>query len=126
MSDLPPVPALEVFYSPICAPCKLELPFLATLIEDTSFNLVIVVLGDKERALADFRAVSPTLEPRAIVPDIIDERTALRAVGNSNGVLPYARVTQNADNICASWRGRLNGAIVKRMIARCRGNTTIE
>lgn len=117
--DQPSVPVLEVYYSPACAPCKLELPLLADLREGSSFKLVVVILNQEDQAFADLDRVSLALRADAIVSQEPDERKALRAAGNENGILPYARVTQGKDTLCQSWRGRLSRVRIERMIASC-------
>jgi len=59
--DLPP-PVLEVFYSPTCAPCRLELPAVAEIAGAGGTRVRIVILDQEERTRSELRAVSPQLD----------------------------------------------------------------
>ena len=50
--DLPP-PVLEVFYSPSCAPCRLELPAVAEIAGEAGTRVRIVILDPEERTDID-------------------------------------------------------------------------
>ena len=59
--DLPP-PVLEVFYSPTCVPCRLELPAVAQMAGEKDARVRIVILDQEERARSELRAVSIQLD----------------------------------------------------------------
>jgi thiol-disulfide isomerase/thioredoxin len=120
--DLPP-PVLEVFYSPTCAPCRLELPLLAELAGQADTTLRIVIVDQTEKAQAELRAVSPRLEAIATAPvtgpSSASPGDALRAAGDANGILPYARSLTAAGEVCAQWSGGLTVSRVKSLLAAC-------
>jgi hypothetical protein len=115
--DLPP-PALEVFYSPTCTPCRLELPALATLAGDGT-TIRIVLLDQEERARSELRAVSPVLETAAVGPSSEAPRDVLRAAGNANGILPFARAVTADEATCATWSGGLTVERARSLLAAC-------
>lgn len=115
--DLPP-PALEVFYSPTCTPCRLELPALSLLARDGT-RIRIVLLDQEERARAELRAVSPMLEAAAVGPPAAAPRDVLRAAGNANGILPFARAVAADETACATWSGGLTVERARTMLAAC-------
>jgi thiol-disulfide isomerase/thioredoxin len=116
--DLPP-PVLEVFYSPTCAPCRLELPVLADVAGKFDARVRIVILDQEERARAELRAVSPGLEAIATPVSTASPGDALRAAGDTNGILPYARSLTVDGEVCAKWSGGLTIARVKSLLAAC-------
>ncbi|HTT82816.1 MAG TPA: thioredoxin family protein [Rhizomicrobium sp.] len=118
MYALPP-PTLEVFYSPTCAPCQLELPVLADLVTGAGTQLRIIVLDGGKRARIEIHKASPTLD-RDVAPDIrVKPRDALLAAGDTDGILPFARTIAGSGKVCASWRGILTARRVRVMIGTC-------
>ncbi|MBV8187510.1 MAG: hypothetical protein JOY64_27895 [Alphaproteobacteria bacterium] len=115
--DLPPV--LEVYYSPTCTPCRLELPAVAELATQEGLSLRIVILDQEERARAELGAVSPALAA------IAESRTegapgvVLRDAGNGEGILPYARSLAPSGETCAKWSGRLTVQRGRDLLAAC-------
>jgi thiol-disulfide isomerase/thioredoxin len=116
--DLPPA-TLEVFYSPTCTPCRLELPAVAEIAGRDGVRVRVVILDDEDRARAELREVSTRLE--AVAESKVGEapNAVLRDAGNNTGILPYARsVTANGD-VCAKWSGRLTVARARSLLAAC-------
>ena len=116
--DLPPA-TLEVFYSPTCTPCRLELPAVAEIAGRDGVRVRVVILDDEDRARAELREVSTRLE--AVAESKVGEapNAVLRDAGNDTGILPYARsVTANGD-VCAKWSGRLTVARARSLLAAC-------
>jgi hypothetical protein len=122
MLALPP-PVFEIYYAPSCAPCRLDLPVAAALVKRDGVSLRIVIVSDTPKALADLRAISPTLEKAAQVSAEQDPRAVLRSAGDPDGILPYAR-TREAGKTCATWRGRLSLDKALQMIAACKKRLT--
>ena len=118
----PDVPALEVFYASTCEPCHLELPNLARLTRDRDFRMIIVLLTDEAKARLELKAVSPELEAVATPSSNPDARAALRAAGDADGILPYARLRRTDGRSCGSWRGILTAARVRILLANCGKN----
>jgi thiol-disulfide isomerase/thioredoxin len=122
MPPLPPAlpPAtLEVFYSPSCAPCRLELPVVAEFAGQEGARIRIVILDEEARALEELRAVSPRLEAAAESKLSQSPNEILGAAGNSNRILPYARsVTANGE-VCAKWAGRLTLERARSLVMAC-------
>ena len=116
--DLPP-PTLEVFYSPTCVPCRLELPVVAEVAGRSDVRIRIVILDQDDRARAELRAVSPALEAVATGPSSASPIIALRAAGNANGILPYVRMLAHSGAACASWAGRLTIARIESLLDAC-------
>ncbi|MEI9989477.1 MAG: hypothetical protein WDM86_05500 [Rhizomicrobium sp.] len=116
---VPPPPILEVYYSPTCIPCRMELPVLAALEKDGR-RLRIVLLDQEARARATIRAVSPGLERAAVPAAIHPPRRALLAAGDGDAILPYARALAPAGEACAAWRGGLTVPRAKALLAACR------
>ena len=52
----PPPPVLEIYYSPVCAPCRLDLPIVAEFAKEDGSRVRIVILDQVPRAKADLRA----------------------------------------------------------------------
>ena len=121
--DLPP-PVLEVFYSPTCTPCRLELPLLVDIAGKSETKLRIVILDQEERARAELRAVSPRLEAIARPPSAASPGDVLRAAGDTNGILPYARTLTDDGAVCAKWSGGLTIGRIKSLLAACVGRAT--
>jgi thiol-disulfide isomerase/thioredoxin len=116
--DLPP-PVLEVFYSPTCTPCRLELPVLAELQRRGEATLRIVILDQEERARSELRAVSERLDGIASGPAAAAPGDTLRAAGDANGILPYARSVAAGGEVCAKWSGGLTIERAKSLLAAC-------
>ncbi|HEY0107641.1 MAG TPA: hypothetical protein VGB91_16290 [Rhizomicrobium sp.] len=116
---VPPPPTLEVYYSPTCVPCRLELPVLAALEKD-GLRLRIVLLDQEARARETIRTVSPRLESAAIAITRQPPRAALLLAGDGDAILPYARALSPAGRICAAWRGGLTLARARLLLAACR------
>lgn len=116
--DLPP-PVLEVFYSPTCTPCRLELPIVAEIVREEGTRVRIVIIDQEERARAELQAVSSRLDAVAVGPAAAAPRDILRAAGNDRGILPYARTVGSAGTVCSTWSGRLTVSRIKSMFAAC-------
>ena len=118
MPDLPP-PVLEVFYSPTCTPCRLELPAVAEMAGEPGTVVRIVILDQEERARAELRAVSPRLDALATRASEPSPGQTLRAAGDAGGILPYARAVAASGEVCARWRGGLTVERAREMLATC-------
>ncbi len=116
---IPPPPVREVYYSPTCIPCRMELPVLAGLEKDGR-RLRIVLLDQEARARETLRAVSPGLERTAVRAALRPPRRALLAAGDSDAILPYARALGPAGGTCAAWRGGLTDLRAEALLAACR------
>ena len=117
MLDVPPV--VEVYYASSCTPCRLELPALAHVAEAGSVPLAIIVLTDRARAEAELGAVSAKLLPLMRVAASAKSRAVLRAAGDADGILPYARAVRADGTVCGSWRGQLTEARIHALRAAC-------
>ena len=115
----PPPPVLEIYYSPVCAPCRLDLPIVAEFAKEDGSRVRIVILDQVPRAKADLRAVSERLASTAVVAVLQDPRITLRASGDDDGILPYARSIAPNGEICARWRGRITLARAHSLVAAC-------
>jgi thiol-disulfide isomerase/thioredoxin len=118
MATIPP-PVLEVFYASSCAPCRLELPVLAAFNISHNGQLRVVLVADPARGLTDLRAVSPALAATVRRADGKDTRDVLRKAGDTDAILPYARVIASGDAICASWRGTLTITRINNLLTGC-------
>ena len=120
---LPP-PVLEVYYSPTCAPCRLELPVLGELVRRDGSIVRIVILDQEQRARGDIRAISASLERSAArVPGLrvgLPPRKVLLAAGDADGILPFARALAPKGKLCGSWRGGLTLLRARALLAACR------
>lgn len=117
----PPVRTiLQVFYSAGCRQCDPELPLLAKVMEDNAVDLVITVLGDRDKGYAELRKASPRLVEIATAASSHEERDLLRAAGNANGKLPYARTLLSTGVACQTWQGGLTPGVLDRMLESCR------
>jgi hypothetical protein len=116
--DLPP-PVLEVFYSPTCTPCRLELPAVAEIVGQGDVKVRIVILDQEERARTELSTVSPLLEAIAVPPTSAPPGDVLRAAGDANGILPYARNLTAKGEVCAKWSGGLTVSRVRTLLAAC-------
>ena len=119
MSPAVPPPILEVYYSPSCAPCRLELPAVAEFAREDGSHVRIVIVDQQARAREELQAASPQLAATAIAAKKENPRALLLAAGDSDGILPYARVIAPDGNICAKWRGPLTLERAKMLIASC-------
>jgi thiol-disulfide isomerase/thioredoxin len=118
LPDLPP-PVLEVFYSPSCAPCRLELPVVAQIAGRPDVQIRIVILDQEERAREELRGVSPALESAAVIPSHRSPNELLREAGDEKGVLPYARSVAADGEVCAGWSGGLTMSRAQGLLAAC-------
>jgi hypothetical protein len=114
-----PPPTLEVFYAPSCAPCRLELPVLATFAKNQSGHLRIVIVSDVARARTDLTEISPALAAVTVIASSLDARTALRRAGDVDGILPFARSLSANGASCASWRGALTVVRINHLLTAC-------
>jgi thiol-disulfide isomerase/thioredoxin len=122
MPPLPPdspVPILEVFYSPTCVPCRLELPVVAAIVEEKSVQVRIVILDQEDRARAELRSVSPRLESSAESRVGQSPGDVLREAGDDNGILPYSRSVTPEGDVCAKSPGRLTVTRARELLAAC-------
>jgi len=114
-----PPPTLEVYYSPSCTPCRLELPVLADFVRQDGAHLRIVILAGEGLARETLRAVSPRLE-RAAVTNIADAPTkVLHVAGDAYGILPYTRSIAANGAVCAQWAGVLTLPRIRALIGAC-------
>lgn len=116
---LAPPPILEVYYAPSCAPCRLELPAVAEFASQDGARVRIVIVSEEPRARADLTNVSPRLTEDAIAGREPTPRAILRAAGDHDGILPYARSIASDGRVCAQWRGRLTFATAQKLVAAC-------
>ncbi|MGB8365439.1 MAG: hypothetical protein ACLQUZ_01540 [Rhizomicrobium sp.] len=116
---LPPV--LEVYYAPGCAPCRLELPAVAEFARRDGSRVRIVIISDEARARVDLDKVSPALAATAVAQTRSTPQAALRAAGDSDGILPYARSLAANGTTCARWRGGLTLARARALVSACAG-----
>jgi thiol-disulfide isomerase/thioredoxin len=114
-----PPPVLEVYYSPTCAPCRLELPAVAEFVREDRRHVRIVILDQVTRAHAELQDISPQLAAAAISASNKKPREALRAAGDDDGMLPYARAVSPTGKTCAQWRGGLTLERARSLIATC-------
>ncbi len=119
MSPATPPPMLEVYYAPSCAPCRLELPAVAEFARRDGSRVRVVIVSDETRARIDLGQVSPALAASALVGSHATPRAALRAAGDGDGILPYARSLAANGKICARWRGGLTLARARALLAAC-------
>ena len=119
MSPAAPPPVLEVYYSPTCAPCRLELPAVAEFLREDGRRVRIVILDQATRAHDELQTVSLQLAARAIAAPNKNPRAALRAAGDDDGMLPYARAVAPNGEVCAQWRGGLTLERARSLIATC-------
>ncbi|HWA91031.1 MAG TPA: hypothetical protein VG889_13415 [Rhizomicrobium sp.] len=118
IAALPP-PVLEVYYSPTCAPCRLELPVLADFAKADGSRVRIVILDQEARARGELRAVSPALEKAAVMRHGEKPRAVLLAAGDTDGILPFARSLIPKDKVCGRWRGGLTPAKARELVQAC-------
>jgi thiol-disulfide isomerase/thioredoxin len=118
MAALPPA-TLEVYYAPSCAPCRLELPVLASFAKTRDGHLRIVLVSDVARARADLKELAPALAAMAMPAANRDARASLRVAGDADGILPFARSVAANGGICASWRGVLTEMRINNLLIAC-------
>jgi hypothetical protein len=117
----PPVRTiLQVFYSAGCKACGDELQALAKVQEDNAVDLVIIVLGDRDKGYAELKKASPRLVEIATAASASAEADIMRAAGNPTGKLPYARTLLSTGPVCQTWQGGLTTGILDRMLESCR------
>ena len=119
MIDMPPA-IVEVYFDSSCTPCRRELPALAKAVGEENIPLAIFILGDETKAREQLNEISPVLLPRAKSVGDKDVRGVLRAAGNDEGILPYARAVQANGHVCAQWRGILNVDRIRALLAACK------
>lgn len=112
-------PTLEVFYAPSCAPCRLELPVLATFVKTQSGHLRIVIISEAARGWADLTETSIALTAVAVTASSHDARATLRQAGDTDGILPFARSLSANGAMCASWRGTLTVVRINSLLTAC-------
>lgn len=111
---------LQVFYSASCVACGSELPLLAKVAGDTAVDLVIIVMGDRDKGYAALQKAAPKLVEIATVAPAREERDMLRAAGSETGALPYARTLLSTGVVCQTWGGGLTAGVLDRMLESCR------
>jgi len=79
----------------------------------------VIVLDQEERARMELRAVSADLEAAAESRVEKSPNAVLRAAGNANGILPYARSVTESGDVCAKWAGGLTLTRIRSMVAAC-------
>lgn len=118
MVAIPP-PTLEVFYAPSCAPCRLELPTLATYAKVDGSHLRIILVNEIARSRVELGEVSPALAAAAVQARNSNARIALRSAGDADGILPFTRSLASNGAVCASWRGVLTLSRINNMLGAC-------
>jgi thiol-disulfide isomerase/thioredoxin len=108
-----------VFYAPSCAPCRLELPVLASFAKTRDGHLRIVIVSEAVRALADLIEASPALAAVAVTASSHDARAALRQAGDADAILPFTRSLSSNGAVCASWRGALTVMRINHLLTAC-------
>ena len=119
MPAILPPPVLEVYYSPTCAPCRLELPALAEFVKTDGGRVRIVLLDQELRARRELRAVSAALENDAVSHNGDKPRDVLLAAGDGDAILPFVRSILPGGKVCARWRGRLTLWRARELVAAC-------
>jgi hypothetical protein len=120
VTEAPVRTVLQVFYSATCNACSAELPVLAKVQEDNAVDLVIIVLGDRDKGYAALKQASPRLVEIATAASVSTESDILRAAGNATGKLPYARTLLSTGLVCQTWEGGLTTGVLDRMLESCR------
>lgn len=121
--DAPETPVrtiLQVFYASDCKACGAELPVLAKVQQDNAVDLVIIVLGDRDKGYAALKQASSRLVEIATAASAREEPDVLRAAGNATGKLPYARTLLSTGLVCQTWDGGLTTGVLDRMLESCR------
>ncbi len=115
----PPPAMLEVYYAPSCAPCRLELPALAEFARTDPTRLHIVIVNEESLARETLIAASPRLGAAAASSPVSNARALLRAAGDADGMLPYARALTPSGRICARWFGILTHDRLRTLLNSC-------
>jgi|SRR5437763_14672671 len=110
--DLPP-PVLEVFYSPSCAPCRLELPAVAEIAGEAGTRVRIIILDQEERTRGAARRVAATRCDRDLAVSHAAGRRAARR-----------RQRARHPALCAQRHGR--GRDLRQMVGRVDGGAGQE
>jgi hypothetical protein len=102
---------------------------LADFVGKSDARLRIVIVDQEARARTELHAVSPRLEavvapPTTVSPSTASPADVLRAAGDANGILPYARSLTDDGKVCAKWSGGLTINRVKSLLAACAGLAT--
>jgi hypothetical protein len=79
----------------------------------------IVIVSDEKRALQEIANVSTVLARMAVVAASKQPNGALRVAGDSDGILPYARVLSPDGTTCAQWRGGVTLSRARALIVEC-------
>jgi hypothetical protein len=116
---VPQPPILEVYYSSACAPCRLELPVVAEFARLDGSRVRIVILDQETRARDELKDVDLQLVATAVSVADKNPRSALRAAGDIDGMLPYARVVTPRGKVCSNWRGMLTLARAQILVRAC-------
>lgn len=120
-ADAPPIRTiLQVFYSASCVACDSELPLLVKVAGDIAVDLVIIVMGDRDKGYAALQKAAPKLVEIATAASAKEERELLRAAGSVDGKLPYARTLLSTGIVCQTWGGGLTSGVLDRMLESCR------
>ena len=119
MPTAAPPPTLEVYYAPSCAPCRLELPAVAEFARVDGSRVRIVIVSDEVRARVDISQVSRALASQAISEAHSTPQATLRAAGDNDGILPFARSLAANGQICARWRGQLTFGRAQQLVSAC-------
>lgn len=114
-----PTPILEVYYTPACAPCRLELPAMVEFARHDGAHVRIVIIDEEAQARTDIYRLSPALAAGAVVKTQAAPQSTLRAAGDGDGILPYARSLTTDGKVCAKWRGILTVARARALVASC-------
>lgn len=120
MITAPPPPVLEVYYTPACAPCRLELPAVAEFVQRDGARVRIVIIDKEANARSEIRRLSPGLAAGAVVETQAGPQSTLRAAGDGDGILPYARSLTADGKVCATWRGILTLSRARALMAACK------
>jgi thiol-disulfide isomerase/thioredoxin len=119
MSPGLPPPVLEVYYSPTCAPCRLELPAVAEFARQDGSRVRVVILDQVSLAREELGNTSSQLFETAVAPAGKNPRAVLRAAGDADGILPYARTLASDGKTCSQWRGGLTLWRAQNLVAAC-------
>ena len=124
IAPMTPPPVLEVFYSPSCAPCRLELPVVTEFAKQDGARVRIVIVDQEALARRELRAASGQLETGAVTRTNAFPGATLREAGDRYAILPYARSLGGNATVCARWGGRLTVAKARELVAACPGSVT--
>jgi hypothetical protein len=95
------------------------LPAIAEFLREDGSRVRIVILDQTIRARDELGDISPLLAAAAISASKKVPRETLRAAGDDDGMLPYARALSPIGKTCAQWRGRLTLERARSLIASC-------